>query len=92
MMIMMMGYLVSSFTDELGTGVVVLVDSVTESHQHLLPCLHVLDELWHIFDGSNLLQHFQHSLHPPMNKKEQNKEKKRKGKEGTSLAPPWRGP
>ena len=48
--------------DKSGSWVKVLVDSVTEAHEDLLAGLDVRDELRDCFNGTNLIEHAEHSL------------------------------
>ena len=48
---------ISGSLDDLGSGIVTLVDSVSESHKHLFAVLDVLNELRNVFFGADLLEH-----------------------------------
>ena len=52
---------VSHLLDDLGAGIVILVDAVPESHQpHALAGLHFPDESGNVFHGADLREHANH--------------------------------
>jgi hypothetical protein len=91
--------LIGSLANELRSGVIVLVNSVTKSHKHALASLNILDKLGNFVDSSNLFQHVQHRLKQTLGGAVKKKERKGGEREGekkkmecTSFAPPCRGP
>jgi hypothetical protein len=54
--------IVGNLTDDSGSGVKVLVDSVAETLKHLLSVLNILDELGYSFDGTDLIKHAEDSF------------------------------
>ena len=53
---------VGKCANNLGTGVVVFIHTMSEAHQHLLTVLDILDELGNVFYRANLVEHAQDSL------------------------------
>jgi len=54
--------IVGNLTDDSGSGVKVLVDSVAETLKHLLAVFHILDELGYGFDRTDLIKHAEDSF------------------------------
>lgn len=54
--------ILSDLANNLSTGVVILVNTVTEAHKDLLLVLDSLDESWDVLDVPDLLKHAQDSL------------------------------
>ena len=55
-------YLLGNCPDDLGSWVVVFINPMSESHEHLLPVLDIFDKLWDLVDATNLFEHPQDSL------------------------------
>ena len=54
--------IISKLPHKSGSWVEVLIDTMSESHQHLLAVLNVLNELGNVLNITNLVEHAEHSL------------------------------
>jgi hypothetical protein len=60
-------HFISDFLHDLGSGIVILIHSMTETHQKFLSILNILNKLRDIFFIPNFFKHSKHSfIGPPM--------------------------
>ena len=55
-------YIFCNSFNNLCSWIIIFINPVTESHKHLLPVLHILDELRDLVLASDLFQHSQNSF------------------------------